>query len=59
MSKVDEAKIILAAFGLSKRQQNDRSARVLLSLLNIKERDSWKKASINLIGIHEMISFIA
>ena len=59
MSKIDDAKIILSAFGLSKRQQNDRSARVLLSLLNIKERDSWEKASNNLIGIHEIISFIA
>lgn len=59
MSKIDDAKVILAAFGLSKRQQNDRSARVLLSLLNIRERDSWKKASNNPIGIHEMITFIA
>jgi len=59
VSKIEDAKNILSAFGLSKRQQNDRSARVLLSLANIKEKDSWRKASNNTIGIHEMITFIA
>jgi len=59
VSKIEDAKNILYAFGLSKKQQNDRSARVLLSLANIKEKDSRKNASNNTIGIHEMITFIA
>lgn len=42
MSKLDEAKEILKELGLPPRQQNDRSARILLALANIKETDSWK-----------------
>jgi hypothetical protein len=32
MSKIEEAKLILEALGLPKKQQNDRSALVLLAL---------------------------
>ncbi|NOY58022.1 MAG: restriction endonuclease [Calditrichaeota bacterium] len=59
MSKIHEAKEILKTFGLPPRQQNDRSARVLLAMLDLKEGDSWKKATNKLIGIHEMITNIA
>ncbi len=44
MSKIEEAKIILKALGLPKRQQNDRSALTLLALCGLKEIDSWSKA---------------
>jgi type II restriction enzyme len=44
MSKLTEAQQILAAFGLPKRQQNERSALILLALCNIKETGKWKDA---------------
>ena len=59
MSKIDEAKEILASFGLPKSQQNDRSARVLLALAGIEKDSSWNNASHKLIGIHDIIIFIS
>ena len=59
MSKIKEAKEILTAFKLSSRQQNDRSARVLLSLLHLKENQPWSESKNDLIGIHDMIIFIS
>lgn len=59
MGKIDEAKQILKDLGLPKRQQNDRSAYTLLALLNLSEKDTWDKATINLMGIHNIIVFIS
>lgn len=59
MIKIEEAKEVLRLLGLPKRQQNDRSAYTLLALLNLKQNDNWADATINLIGIHEIIVFIA
>ena len=59
MKKIDEAKKLLESFGLSKKQQNDRSARVFLALLRLKEKDPWRNASNRPIGIHDIIKFIA
>lgn len=59
MSKIDEAKEILASFGLPKGQQNDRSARVLLALAGIEKDSWWNNASNKLIGIHDIIIFIS
>lgn len=53
MSKIEEAKQILKDIGLPKRQQNDRSALVLLALCNIKEKDKWsdaKSQSMSVVG---------
>ncbi len=53
MSKLTEAQQILAAFGLPKQQQNERSALTLLALCNIKEIDNWKgakKISMAVVG---------
>ena len=59
MNKLDEAKEILAAFGLPPKQQNDRSARVLLSMAHVKPDTSWNDATNTLIRIHDIIEFIA
>lgn len=56
MSKIEEAKQILEAMGLPKRQQNDRSALTLLALCNLKEVDKWNKAkavSMSVVGNKE------
>ena len=59
MSKIEDAKKILASFGLPNRQQNDRSARVLLALAGIKKKSLWKDATNRPIGIHDIIIYIS
>ncbi len=44
MNKIDEAKQILEALGLPKRQQNDRSALTMLALCSLTEKDKWRNA---------------
>jgi hypothetical protein len=51
MSKIEEAQEILKALGLPTAQQNEMSALTLLALCNIKEADSWAKASRQSLGI--------
>ncbi len=53
MNKIEEAKQILEALGLPKKQQNDRSALTLLALCNLKEKDKWNKSkavSMSVVG---------
>lgn len=53
MSKIDDAKTILAALGLPERQQNERSALTLLALCNLRESDRWseaKQVSMSVVG---------
>lgn len=59
MNKLDEAKEILVAFGLPPKQQNERSARVLLSLADVKPDTPWKDATNTPIRVHDIIEFIA
>jgi hypothetical protein len=59
LNKIEEAKEILASFGLPDRQQNDRSARVLLALAGIMKKSLWEDATNKLIGIHNIIIFIS
>lgn len=57
MSKVDEARSILAALEMPAEQQNERSAYCLLALLNVKPNTAWKDAHSPLIGITPMMDF--
>lgn len=50
-NKIQEAIQILAALGLPKQQQNERSALCLLALLNITHDKQWSEAEAPLIGI--------
>jgi adenine-specific DNA-methyltransferase len=59
MGKHEDALQVLNELGLPKAQQNSRSALTLLSLLRLKEEQSWISASNNIIGIHEIMIFIA
>lgn len=59
MKKLEDAKQILSDLELSTKQQNDRSAYTLLALADIGPQDSWSSAKIRLIGINEIINFIA
>lgn len=58
MTKIMEALDILKQFNASKKQLNERSALVLLALLSLKEKNSWKDAKKILIRIHDMMRFI-
>lgn len=56
MTKIEEAKKILEAMGLPKRQQNERSALTLLALCNLKAKDNWSNAkavSMSVVGNKE------
>ncbi|WP_053958222.1 BsuBI/PstI family type II restriction endonuclease [Sulfobacillus thermosulfidooxidans] len=55
--KIQEAIDILSVLGLPRRQQNDRSALVLLALLNVKQNSSWADAERRLLRIHDMLVF--
>jgi len=58
VSKVEEACEILAALGLPKAQQNERSALTLLALANIGPRDSWKKTERPALRIWDIMAFM-
>jgi type II restriction enzyme len=56
MSKIEDSKLILEALGLPKKQQNERSALVLLALCNLREEDKWTEAvavSMSVVGNKE------
>ena len=60
MNKIEEAREILKVLGLPTAQQNEMSALTLLALCNIKETDSWEKASRQSLGITKgIMSFVA
>lgn len=49
---------ILAALGLPKAQQNERSALSLLALLNLQPKKSWPQAESPLMGITPIMEWI-
>ncbi|PCJ24180.1 MAG: restriction endonuclease [Flavobacteriales bacterium] len=56
MSKIEEAKKVLEALGLPKKQQNDRSALTLLALCGLQEKTKWTKSqqiSMSVVGNKE------
>jgi len=60
MNKIEEAQEILKALGLPVAQQNEMSALTLLALCNIKEPDSWSKASRQSFGVTKgIMTFVA
>ncbi|MBD3354428.1 restriction endonuclease [Candidatus Woesearchaeota archaeon] len=58
MEKINEALDILEQLNAPKKQRNERSALVLLSLVSLKEKDKWKDAKKIMIRIHDMMQFI-
>jgi hypothetical protein len=58
MSKVSDALGMLAALGLPKAQQNERSALCLLALLELKETGQWADARAPLMGITPIMDFV-
>jgi adenine-specific DNA-methyltransferase len=58
MNKIKEALDILKQFNVPKKQQNERSALALLSLLSLGEKDSWIDSKKAMIRVHDMMQFI-
>jgi adenine-specific DNA-methyltransferase len=57
--RTEQARGILAALGLPKAQQNERSALTLLALLDLQPDARWLKASAPLRGITPMMDWFA
>lgn len=56
--KIVDALSILAALGLPRAQQNERSALCLLALLNLEPRAKWTKAANPLLGITPIMDWV-
>lgn len=59
MSRLVEARAILAALALPRAQQNDRSALCLLALATLAPLTPWREAKAPLVGITPMMEWIA
>ncbi|MCQ4120597.1 BsuBI/PstI family type II restriction endonuclease [Rhodococcus tibetensis] len=57
--KVREAQQILRAFGFDAQRSNERSAWVLLGLLQLKPNDSWSGVHPLQLGVTDLMEFIA
>ncbi|MSP49699.1 MAG: restriction endonuclease [Alphaproteobacteria bacterium] len=57
MSKIDEAKSIIAALGFPRAQQNERSALSLLALVQLQEGGSWRDLKEPLLGVRAILDF--
>ena len=55
--RIDDALSILAALGMPRAQQNERSALCLLALLNLTPDRTWAQAENPLVGITPMMDF--
>lgn len=56
-ANIQDALKILAAFGLPRSQQNERSALCLLALLNLTPEKTWAQIESPLMGITPMMDF--
>ena len=57
MSKIEEARSILAALCVPPQQQNMMCGCVLLAMANLQEQTKWKNATNEWIRIHDVIAF--
>lgn len=58
MSKLDEAKDILKAFGFDRPRCNDRSARTLLALAQVTESTGWAAAENPMVTVRTILDWI-
>lgn len=58
MSIHEEAKRLLKLFEFDEKRTNDMAARTLLSLLNLREGDTWDKATNNRIGVRGLMDWM-
>lgn len=58
MTMIEEAKILLKLFEFDEKRTNDMAARTLLSLLNLREGDTWDQATNNRIGVRGLMDWM-
>ena len=58
MSKLDDAKQILAALQVPSKQQSDMCCYTLLAMAGVTENRKWDSAANAWIRIHEIITFM-
>lgn len=58
MSRIEDAIAILAALGLPKAQQNERSALTLLALAGLRPRTAWSAATAPLLRTVDIMVFM-
>ena len=58
MSIHEEAKDLLKRFEFDEKRTNDMAARTLLSLLNLREGDTWDQATNNRIGVRGLMDWM-
>lgn len=58
MTRLDEAKNILQAFGFDQQRSNDRSARTLLALAQLDEDGKWSDAQNPMMGIRAILDWV-
>ncbi|WP_304325107.1 BsuBI/PstI family type II restriction endonuclease [Corynebacterium frankenforstense] len=58
MTRLDEAKKILQAFGFDQQRSNDRSARTLLALAQLDEDGKWSDAQNPMMGIRAILDWV-
>lgn len=58
MTKLDEARAVLRAFGFDKVRSNERSARTLLALLQLDESSDWAQATNPMLGVRAILDWI-
>lgn len=59
MTKLEESRDILKQLQFSKKQTNEMSGLVLLSLVQLKEKGSWSELESPLIGIKKIVEFMS
>lgn len=57
MSKIQEAIEIIRSLGFERGQQNERSALVLLALVQLKEKGSWLELQNPRLGVRSILDF--
>lgn len=58
LERVEDARIILAALGMDAERSNERSALVLLALLQLSPDEPWHEAANPMLGTRAIMDFI-
>ncbi len=58
MTMIEEAKNLLKLFEFDEKRTNDMAARTLLSLLKLREGDTWDQATNNRIGVRGLMDWM-
>ena len=58
MTRLDDAREVLRAFGFDKGRSNERSARTLLALAQLDETGKWPEAKNPMLGVRAILDWI-